>query len=132
MDEDQIKSTNDKPALGNRGNQDEGDAQEVDSEKLLKQYKAKIAADFGIDKLPGEEKKKAEDKIDTLVNSRIVNLILIYLPEDKVEEFGKLLEEDPEKASQFAYENISGFSDKLLDELTKIREELASKLKDRI
>lgn len=92
-------------------------------------YQKKIMEELGLDKLPEKEKEEAEAKIANLVNNRAVNIILAYLPEEKVEEFKVLIEQEKlDEIIEFLKRTIPDIEVKIANDLMLLRKELISKL----
>jgi len=105
--------------------QNDGASEPVDGAKLMAEFDAKLMAELGIDKLSEEEQKGAREDIESLINTRIINLAMIYVPEEKVEEFKNVAEkEDPTQLSIFLQQVVPNWNDKVLSELMQIRDEL--------
>lgn len=101
-----------------------------DAAEYLEMYKKQLFEEIGLSKLPPDKKKEYEEKLENIVNTRIINLIMIYLPEENVAEFGKLVDEgDQKKIMEFTYSHIPSFEDKVFAEMVKIKEELLERLK---
>lgn len=95
---------------------------------ILYLYKARLIEDLGFKDLPDIEKKQIEEKIDTLVNQRILNLLLLYIPKEKAEELADKAESgDEAEFYKFVAENIPGWSDKVFKELELIKDEVLGK-----
>lgn len=94
-------------------------------------YKRKLMDDLQLVNLTPEQEKEYEEKIGSLVDNRIKSLMLIYLPNEKVEELSKMWEEGKEPEIQkYLEDNVPGWNDKVLDELFNIREELIAKMRN--
>lgn len=101
-----------------------------DITNTIKTYKGRLMEELGFANLASVEKEGIEQKLESLINSRIINLILLYLPEDKVADFEKIVEgENQEDIYKFVSENIPDMQDKILQELMNIRDELLDKVK---
>lgn len=104
----------------------------VDPNETIKLYKRRLLEDLKLDDLPENEKVEMENKIEKLVNDRVVNLILIYLPDDKIEEFTRLMEtDDMNSVVQMVQSVIPNFEDKILEELSNIKDEILGGVKDK-
>ncbi len=94
-------------------------------------FRQSLMDDLQLSDLPPEKRKEYEEKIDTLVDNRIKNLMLVYLPKEKIEELsGKWEPGKEEEIQTFLEENVQGWNDKVLDELFSIREELLAKMRN--
>lgn len=114
-------------------NQDDATLQDDDRglESVLDQFKAQLFLELGLSNLSDTEKAAMEQKLAKLVNDRIINLVLIYLPEDKVAELDQIITGGDENAiAEYITKNIPGITDKIANELMQIREELIHKLKN--
>ena len=70
-------------------------------------FRRKLMDDLQLVNLSPEQQKEYEEKIDRLVDNRIKALILIYLPQEKVEELHGLWEGGKEEEiQQFLEKNI--------------------------
>lgn len=93
-------------------------------------FKKKLMQDLQLHTLPENEQKEFEDKLEKLVNDRIMNLILIYLPPEKVEEFAKIIEkQNQEEILDYIKKNIPDFGDKVVEELINIREDMITRVR---
>jgi len=102
---------------------------DTDIAEVYDVFKKRLLTELGADKMSEEDRIKTEEGLENLVNARIVNLLMIYVPEEKAEELNKIVkEEDQEKMLKFINDNIPGFGDKAAVELMKLREELLGKL----
>lgn len=113
---------------------DEKNVNNQDLADMLEIYRNKLLIDLGLTNIGEEEKKQTLEKIGELTDNRLINLIMIYLPEEKVEEFTQLIEKEKfsgEEISDFLYSNIPAFGDKIINELSEIRKELLEKSKAR-
>lgn len=97
----------------------------------VKLYKDRLMEDLGFGKDSGitdVEREQTEKKMGELVDTRILNLIMLYMPEDKVREFGQIAEQQDQTAiNDFVQKNIPGYEDKVLKELMDIKDELLKK-----
>ena len=112
--------------------QSQHDTKKQEVGDMIDIYKAKLFVDLGLGDAKEEERDKVLDKIEQLVNSRLINLIMIYLPEEKVSEFNQLVQKDSftgDEINKFLHDNIPAFDDKLINELSEIRVELIKKVK---
>ncbi len=101
------------------------------ADMLMAEFNTRLFAELGFDKMPAEEQKSAEEKLAKLVNDRIINLLLIYLPEGKVAELDKIIEGgDQSKVTEFLSANISGVEEKIANELMEVRSEIIAKVKN--
>ncbi|MFA4996225.1 MAG: DUF5663 domain-containing protein [Patescibacteria group bacterium] len=92
-------------------------------------YQKKIMEELGLDKLSEKEKEEAEAKIANLVNNRVVNIILAYLPEEKAEEFKVLIEQEKlDEIIKFLKTTVPDIEVKIANDLMLLRKELISKL----
>lgn len=129
----QQETSNDSADLeGNLGPAEpaDSDAEKKDEamEDILYLYKARLIEDLGFKDLPDIEKKQIEEKIDTLVNQRILNLLLLYIPKEKAGELADKAESgDEAEFYKFVAENIPGWSDKVFKELMLIKDEVLGK-----
>lgn len=90
-----------------------------------------LLSDMGVGDLPEEERVEFVEKIGELVNKRIINLVLVYLPEDKEEEFNRLAEgEDQGKLFDFILTAVPGIEEKISNELVAIRSDLVAMKKN--
>lgn len=104
-------------------------AADQDPEDILDAFKDKLIGELGLGEANDEEKALVKEKIDTLVNDRILNLMLLYIPKEKAEELADKAEAgDEAKFFKFLNENIPGWGDKVFDELYRIRNEILGKL----
>jgi hypothetical protein len=91
----------------------------------LELFKNRIMQDLGLENLEGEKRKEFEDKLEQLVNDRIINLIILYMEPAKVQDFADLMEAgDVAKILDYAAANIPNFYDKIIEEMSQIRNEL--------
>ncbi len=105
------------------------DNQKVATEEI-DLFKKKLMQDLQLHTLPEQEQKEFEEKIEKLVNDRIMNLILIYLPPEKVEEFAKIIgKQDQEEILKYIDQNIPAFGDKVVEEMVNIREDLITRVR---
>lgn len=114
-------------------NQDDTTLQNDDRglESVLDQFKDQLFLELGADKLSDADKIVMEEKLKKLINDRIINLVLIYLPEEKVAELDQIITAGDENAiAEYITMNIPGITDKIANELMQIREELIEKLKN--
>ena len=114
-------------------NQDDSTLQndERNLESVLDQFRTQLFLELGIDKMSDADKTAMEEKLAKLVNDRIINLVLIYLPEEKVAEFDQIISAGDQNAiAQYLTTAIPGITDKIANELMQIREELIEKLKN--
>lgn len=112
-------------------NDQQDDILNQDFTDLIEIFKAKLLIDLNLDKASEEDKNETLAKISELTDNRIINLIMIYLPEDKVEEFAALTDKEElnsDEVGEFLYSNIPSFSDKVIIELSSIRNELIDKM----
>lgn len=101
---------------------------DADLQSVLEEYKKRLLSELGADGWSEEEKKEIEGKIATLVNDRVLNLLLIYLPEEKVAELDKIIEVgDQESTAKYLAENIPGAGEKIANELMEIRNDIIKK-----
>jgi len=108
-------------------------ADNSDISDTIKVYKDRLMEELGFADLGAVEKEEVEQKIESLVNSRIINLILLYLPDDQVADFEKVLEgKNQEEIDEFVAKKIHGMQDKVLQELMNIRDELLAKVKTNV
>ena len=108
---------------------DEGAVADQDPEDILAAFKEKLIEELGLNQASDEEKAMVKEKIDTLVNDRILNLMLLYIPKEKAEELADKAEAgDETEFYKFLSENIPGWSDKVFDEMFRIRNEILGKL----
>ncbi|OQB05677.1 MAG: hypothetical protein BWY19_00883 [bacterium ADurb.Bin212] len=107
---------------------DSAKATDEPMDDILYLYKARLIEDLGFKDLPDIEKKQIEEKIDTLINQRILNLLLLYIPKEKAEELADKAESgDEAEFYKFVAENIPGWSDKVFKELELIKDEVLGK-----
>lgn len=100
-------------------------ANDQQQEINLEIYKKRLLEDLRLDDLPEEQLREYEEKIEALVNDRIINLILIHLPEEQTNKFADMMENSEiEQVMDFVGQNIPNFADKILTELMDIRDEL--------
>jgi hypothetical protein len=105
------------------------DNQKVANEEI-DLFKKKLMQDLQLHTLPENEQKEFEEKIEKLVNDRIMNLILIYLPPEKVEEFAKIIgKDDQQEILDYINKNIPDFGDKVVEEMVNIREDLITRVR---
>lgn len=98
---------------------------------VLDQFKTQLLSELSFDKLSPEDQTVMEEKLGKLVNDRIINLVLIYLPEEKVAEFDQIITGGNEEVIvKYLSDNIPGISDKIANELMEIRQEIINKLKN--
>ncbi|MCX6808623.1 MAG: hypothetical protein NTW50_03070 [Candidatus Berkelbacteria bacterium] len=91
----------------------------------LSLFRDRLIQDLGMEDISAERKKVFADKLEQLVNDRILNLIILYLPPEKVAGFADVMESgDVAKSMEYASSNIPSFSDKIIEELAQIRTEL--------
>jgi hypothetical protein len=79
-----------------------------------------LIKDLGIDKLPKEEREKILSQIGEVIQQKVTLRIVEELPEEKQEDFAKILEEagnNPEKLDNFLEENIPNVQDIVLEEI---------------
>ncbi|TSC94517.1 MAG: hypothetical protein Athens101428_266 [Candidatus Berkelbacteria bacterium Athens1014_28] len=99
-------------------------------QSVLDDYKNQLLSELGADSWTAEEKKEVEEKIATLVNDRVLNLLLIYLPEDKIADLDKVIETDDQEAiAKYLSENIPDVGEKIANELMEIRSDIINKFK---
>lgn len=92
-------------------------------------YQQKIIEELGLDKLSEKEREEAEVKIAELVNKRVTNIILAYLPEEKADDFKKLIEEKKvDETVEFLSKTIPDIEIKIVNDLMLLRKELISKV----
>ena len=97
----------------------------------MKILRRRLMEDLQLVDLSPEQQKEFEEKIDTLVDNRIKNMMLVYLPQEKVKELSEMWDEGKEEEIQkFLEENVEGWNDKVLDEFFAIREELIAKMRN--
>lgn len=114
--------------------QSQNDTKKQEVGDMIDIYKAKLFVDLGLGDAKEEERDKVLNKIEQLVNSRLINLIMIYLPEEKTSEFNQLVQKDNftgDEINQFLRDNIPAFDDKIINELSEIRVELIKKIKEK-
>jgi len=88
-------------------------------------YKDRMLQELGLENLSADKKKNFEDKLEQLVNDRIINLIILYMPPEKVQGFADVMEAgDIAGSLKYASDNIPNFYDKVIEELAQIRDEL--------
>ena len=120
---------NDQPDGDAGGSNDS--AADQDPEDILNAFKDKLIEELGLSEANNEEKALVKEKIDTLVNDRILNLMLLYIPKEKAEELADKAEAgDEADFFKFLSENIPGWGDKVFDELYRIRNEILGKLEE--
>lgn len=124
-------STNSSVVKNTSGNNGGSLNQEIeDPEKILSQFKDRLMEDLNLDNPSPEQKKQIEDKISQLVNDRILNLIMMYLPEDKVAELDKMIgQKSQDEVMQFIMASVPGIQDKIAEELFEIRNDLLNSLR---
>lgn len=92
----------------------------------IKAAQIDLIVELGIDKLPEERQKELLTQIGEVMQQRVVLRLLEELPEEKKEEFGKILEENQdnmEPIEAFLKENISDLENIILDEIGKYKQE---------
>lgn len=91
-------------------------------------FKDKLLDELGAGSFSAEDKKRLEDKLESLVNTRILNLIMTNLSKEEMQKFADLAKaEKEEETVSFLRESIPSFDDKILSELMTIRDELLTK-----
>ncbi len=89
-------------------------------------YIDSIIQAMNLDMLEQDDRKKLEEKIVGLINKRIINAFLLYLPTSKVADFQKNVnQENAEETINFFMTNIPDSEKKILAELDEIKNELA-------
>lgn len=127
MDEDQNKNYQ-SSSTGNQATNSPDDIE--DPEKMLTMFKDRLMEDLNLADSTPEEKKEIEEKIGKLVNDRILNLIMMYLPEDKVAELDKMIgQKSQDEVMQFIMASVPGIQDKIAEELFEIRNDLLNSLR---
>ncbi|MCX6812842.1 MAG: hypothetical protein NTW79_04495 [Candidatus Berkelbacteria bacterium] len=100
-------------------------------ENVLQEFQNQLFVELGFDKFSPEEKVAVEEKLAKLVNDRLINLILIYLPEEGVAELDeKISAGNQEEIAKFLGDNIPGAAEKIANELLEIRSEIIEKMKN--
>jgi len=84
-----------------------------------------IIKELGIDQLPSEKQEEVLTAMTELILKRITLRILENLSEDQQKEFDKVVSEgDPEKATQFLSQNVSGYEQVVQEEIAKFKTEM--------
>lgn len=95
--------------------------------KNIKAAQMDLVKELGIDQLPREQQEELLVQISEVMQQRIVLRLVGELPENKKEEFGKIVEEnkeDPQPMENFLRENIPDVEEKILDEIGKYKVEV--------
>lgn len=125
MDEDQNKNFAQNTSVNDTDNNLE------DPEKILQVFKDRLIEDLNLDETSPEQRKEIENKISKLVNDRILNLILIYLPEEKVAELDSIIgQKSQDEVIKYIVETVPGIQEKIAEELFEIRNDLMEMLRD--
>ncbi|MFA7244397.1 MAG: hypothetical protein WC080_03870 [Patescibacteria group bacterium] len=115
----------------NDANSDQSSGDKADVAATIQMYKERLMEDLGFGKNSGisdVEREQVEKKMEELVNARILNVIMLYLPEGKVAEFSEIAQKaDAAEINDFVKANIPGYEDKILKELMDIKDELLRK-----
>lgn len=102
-----------------------------DPEKILQVFKDRLIEDLNLEETSPEQRKEIEDKISKLVNDRILNLILIHLPEDKVAELDSMIgQKSQDEVIKYIMESVPGIQEKIAEELFEIRNDLLEMLRN--
>lgn len=92
-------------------------------------FRKRLLEELGVDKMNEEDKKATEEKLEQLINTRIVNLIMIYTPEEDAKELDDIIQkEKQQELVKFIAEKIPGFGEKVASDLMALRDELVHKL----
>lgn len=108
-------------------NNDDIDQKEAPEDAILA-FQDKLMDELGAKGFSVADKETLQSKLESLVNTRIVNLVMIHLPKDKIDGFAELVEsDDNEKTVEFLRANIQNFDDKIMAEMMQIRDDLLKK-----
>lgn len=92
----------------------------------IKAAQIDLVSELGIDKLPEEQQKDLLAQISEVLQQRIVLRLVEEMPEEKKEDFGKVLQEgekNPDKIEKFLNENLPNLEELVLDEIGKYKTE---------
>lgn len=99
-------------------------------EAMYNGFRKRLLEELGVGSMSEEDKKKTEEKLEQLINTRIVNLVMIYTPEEDAKELNTIIQEEkPEELLKFIDEKIPGFGEKVASDLMLLRNDLIQKLK---
>ena len=92
----------------------------------IKNAQIDLITELGIDKLPEKQRQELFAQIAEVLQQRIVLRLIEEMPEDKKEEFGKVLAENkdnPEPIEKFLGETLPNVEELVLDEIGKYKQE---------
>ncbi|MEI6498822.1 MAG: hypothetical protein WCO23_02580 [bacterium] len=101
----------------------------IDPARFLQAYKENIFNEAGLAKLGQAEKDEFSAMIDTIIDQRIINLILTQFPSDKKEQLADLIEnEGLDKSLQFAFETIPTLKESIVNELYEVQKDILERM----
>jgi len=102
-----------------------------DVAKLIPEFKTKLFADLGLEKLPEEEKEKFLQKLDTTISETIFNTVMANLSESQMQALEVKLKTDisDEEKTQIVLEAAQDIPD-LEKKITAALEKLYQKMQD--
>lgn len=99
----------------------------------IKNAQMDLITELGIDKLPEKEQQALFVQISEVLQQKIVLRLVEELPEERKEEFGKILEENKENPGPievFLKEALPNVEELILDEIGKYKQEAKQFLSD--
>lgn len=110
-------------------NNDINNNEDTSLKAMYEGFQKRLLEELGIDKMSEEDKKITSEKLEELINTRIVNLIMIYTPEEDAAELNKIIkEEKQEDLVTFIEKKIPNFGEKVASDLMAFRDELTQRL----
>lgn len=110
-------------------NNDANNNEDTSLKAMYEGFQKRLLGELGIDKMSEEDKKTTTEKLEELINTRIVNLIMIYTPEEDAAELNKIIQEEKqEELVKFIEEKIPNFGEKVASDLMAFRDELTQRL----
>lgn len=98
---------------------------DLEPEAFFKAYKDEIFANVGLSSANQATKDALGEKIDTLIDQRVLAVMMTYMPADKKEELTQKIEKDGvDESLAFAFKAVPDLAGLIIKELYQIRKDI--------